>query len=241
MRINYNFAFKDSKLTPWERPAANNLLISDASLDKKLLFIYKEFNSNKILYYPSTIVLALALVLQICNLYPQRIVKKFRSDHNKYQNMVIKLRNLNSSKQKINNRISNIEQFFTQPTTSYLFSYFLQNSVPKGVQINSYAFSDNGFEMNVSAFNIDSLNEFVTLFIESPIILKDSVIINQLSRNETVNSDSSLPSPKLDMEIYGQVRKINIKTREKLYLESEADGLLKKLKRFNNLKQKLRS
>ena len=35
MRINYNFAFKDSKLRPWERPAPPNLLLTDASLEKK--------------------------------------------------------------------------------------------------------------------------------------------------------------------------------------------------------------
>ena len=58
MRLNYNFAFKNSKLTPWERPAPPNLLITDASIDKKLKFIIKHFKSNKELYYPSTFVLA---------------------------------------------------------------------------------------------------------------------------------------------------------------------------------------
>ena len=76
MRLNYNFAFKDSKLTPWERPSPSNLLISDASLDKKLSYIFKQFNSNKGLYYPPTAVLALALFLQLLNFYPKSIVKK---------------------------------------------------------------------------------------------------------------------------------------------------------------------
>ena len=76
MRLNYNFAFKNSKLTPWERPAPPNLLISDASLNKKFLYLLKQFNSNKGLYYPPTIVLALALVVQALNLYPKIIVKK---------------------------------------------------------------------------------------------------------------------------------------------------------------------
>ena len=46
MRINYNFAFKDSKLRPWERPAPPNLLLTDASLEKKLKYIYDGFNNN---------------------------------------------------------------------------------------------------------------------------------------------------------------------------------------------------
>ena len=241
MRLNYNFAFKDSKLTPWERPSPSNLLISDASLDKKLSYIFKQFNANKGLYYPPSIVLALALFLQLLNLYPKSLVKKFERDHNKYQNIEIKLRNLNSKKQRFNKRINDIEEFFTQSTTSYLFSYFLQNSIPKGVQINNYTFSDNGFDIIVSAYNLDSLDEFLTLIIESPVILKDSVIVNKLTRNELSNSKNSLRFPELELEIYGKIKKINNKKREALYLESKANGLLKKLQRFNSLKQKLGS
>tara|TARA_Y100000589_G_C27190111_1_gene644415 strand:- start:1549 stop:2274 length:726 start_codon:yes stop_codon:yes gene_type:complete len=241
MRLNYNFAFKDSKLTPWERPAPPNLLISDVSLDKKFKFILKQFNSNKGLYYPSTIVIGLTLIVHTFNLYPKSIVKKFENDHYKYQSMEIKLRNLNSSKQRFKKRIKNLEEFFTQSTTSYLFSYFLQNSVPKGVQINRYSFSDNGFDITVSAFNLDSLDEFITLLIESPVILKDSVKVNQLTRKESIKSNDSFLLPDLELEIYGKVKKINNKKREALYLESNANGLLKKLKRFNYLKQKLGS
>jgi len=241
MRLNYNFAFKNSKLTPWERPSPPNLLISDASLDKKLSFIFKQFNSNRGLYYPPSIVLALALFFQLLNLYPKSIVKKYQGDHNKYQNIEIKLRNLDSKKQRFNKRINDIEEFFTQSTTSYLFGYYLQNSIPIGVQINNYAFSDNGFDIVVSAYNLDSLDEFVTLLIESPVILKDSVIVNKLRRNEISNSKDSLRLPELELEIYGKVKKINNKKRQALYLESKANGLLKKLQRFNSLKQKLGS
>jgi len=241
MRLNYNFAFKDSKLTPWERPSPSNLLISDASLDKKLSYIFKQFNANKGLYYPPSIVLALALFLQLLNLYPKSLVKKFERDHNKYQNIEIKLRNLNSKKQRFNKRINDIEEFFTQSTTSYLFSYFLQNSIPKGVQINNYTFSDNGFDIIVSAYNLDSLDEFLTLIIESPVILKDSVIVNKLTRNEISDSKNSFQVPELELEIYGKVKKIDNKKRQALYLESKANGLLKKLQRFNSLKQKLGS
>ena len=52
MRIKYNFAFKNSKLSPWERPAPPNLLVTDASIDKKLVFLYQEFNKNAEIFYP---------------------------------------------------------------------------------------------------------------------------------------------------------------------------------------------
>ena len=43
-----------------------------------------------------------------------------------------------------------------------------------------------------------------------------------------------------DLEIYGQTAKIDIKKREDLYKESNANGLLRKLQRFNYLKSLLR-
>ena len=43
-----------------------------------------------------------------------------------------------------------------------------------------------------------------------------------------------------DLEIYGLTEKIDIKKRENLYLESNANGLLRKLQRFNYLKSLLR-
>ena len=45
---------------------------------------------------------------------------------------------------------------------------------------------------------------------------------------------------KFDLEIYGLTEKIDIKKRENLYLESNANGLLRKLQRFNYLKSLLR-
>ena len=45
---------------------------------------------------------------------------------------------------------------------------------------------------------------------------------------------------KFDLQIYGLTEKIDIKKRENLYLESNANGLLRKLQRFNYLKSLLR-
>ena len=63
MRIKYNFAFKNSKLSPWQRPAPPNLLVTDASIDKKLVFLYQEFNKNAEIFYPSSLILILSFVI----------------------------------------------------------------------------------------------------------------------------------------------------------------------------------
>ena len=241
MRINYNFAFKNSKLTPWERPAPPNLLISDASLKKKISYIIDQTKLNKEVIFPSLFILLSSLGIEILTSFPNRNIKNLESDHFQYQVVSQKLSDLESSKTRFRNKIKNIDKYFTQATTSYLFAFYLQSSVPKGVQLNSYTFSDNGFDIIATAFNLDALNEFITLIVESPLILKDSVNIDQVNRKDSPKTGNSDPIPDFEMEIYGAIKKLDVAKRKDLYIESKANGLLQKLKRFNNLKLKLGS
>ena len=240
MRIRYNFAFKDSKLSPWQRPAPPNILVSDASLKKKIIFLYQEFHNNSDLFYPSSLILILSAGIYLLNILPNLTIKKLEADHNQYLLISSKLSDLNLSKQRYRKNLKNLEEYFTEPTSSYLFAFYLQNSVPKGVKINNYSFSDNGFDINVSAYNLDSLNEFITLIIESPIVQKKTITVAQINRiNSNANKEDKI-NTKFDLEIYGLTEKIDIKKRENLYLESNANGLLRKLNRFNYLKFLLR-
>jgi len=238
MRIRYNFAFKDSKLSPWQRPAPPNILVSDASLKKKIIFLYQEFHKNSELFYPSSLILILSAGIYFLNIFPNLTIKKLEADHNQFLLISSKLNDLNLSKQRYRKNLNNVADYFTKPTSSYLFAFYLQNSVPKGVKINSYSFSDNGFDINVSAYNLDSLNEFITLIIESPIVQKKTVTVSQVNRINSNKGDNI--SSKFDLEIYGLIEKFDIKKREALYVESNANGLLRKLNRFIYLKLLLR-
>ena len=240
MRIKYNFAFKNSKLSPWQRPSPPNVLVSDASLYKKIIFLYKEFHRNAEIFYPSSLILILSFGIYLVNIFPNATIKKLESDHNQFLLISKKLSDLDTSKQRFKKTLNDFEEYYSKATTSYLFAFYLQNSVPRGVKIKSYSFSDNGFDINVSAFTLDSLNEFITLIIESPVIKKSSVTINQINRVETNSQKGEKISSTFDLEIYGQTENIDIKKRENLYKESNANGLLKKLQRFNYLKSILR-
>lgn len=235
MRLNYNFAFKNSKLKPWQRPAPPNLLFSDATIENKIKYIYIGFNKNSNLYYPSTFILIVSLGIQIFSIYPKRILKTLENDHYQYTQVANKISNINSSKKRFKQNIKNIEEYFSQPTTSYLFAFYLQNSIPQGLKLNNYYFSDNGFDISASAYNIETLNEFLTLIIESPIIIKETVKVSKINRKESSNSVNNSSDITFEIALYGQTNKLNMKERENLYRESEANGLLKKLKRFNFL------
>ena len=240
MRIKYNFAFKNSKLSPWQRPAPPNLLVTNASIDKKLVFLYREFNKNAEIFYPSSLILILSFGIYLVNIFPNITIKKLEADHKQFTIVSGKLKDIDSSKKRFKKNLNNFEEYFSQSTTSYLFAFYLQNSVPEGVKINSYSFSDNGFDINLSSYSLDSLNQFITLIVESPVIKKSTVTINQINRLESNSREGEKINTSYDLEIYGQTAKIDMKKRENLYQESKANGLLIKLQRFNYLKTLLR-
>ena len=234
MRINYNFAFKNSNLKRWIRPAPPNLLATDASLKKKILYLKDQFIGNPEIFYPPSFILLFALLLQLINIYPS----------NKYilsLDISNKLANLNASKQRFKKNINNLDSYFTEATTSYLFAYYLQNSVPEGVKLLNYSFSDNGFEINANSYTLDSLNQFLTLIIESPVVKKNTVMINQLNRKQISKSNDKSIDFEFDLSVYGEVKKLNLRDRENFYKESDANGLLSKFLRFKNLNKLLGS
>ena len=110
MRINYNFAFKNSKLTPWERPAPPNLLISDASLKKKISYIIDQTKLNKEVIYPTLFILLSSLGIEILTSFPNRNIKNLESDHIEFQVLSQKLSNLDSSKTRFRRKIRNIDK-----------------------------------------------------------------------------------------------------------------------------------
>ena len=78
MRINYNFAFKNYNLKRWLRPAPPNLLVTDASFKKKILYLKDQFIGNPEIFYPPSFILLFALLLQLINIYPSKVSKHLK-------------------------------------------------------------------------------------------------------------------------------------------------------------------
>ena len=240
MLLKYNFAFTNSKLKEWFKPAPPNLLLSDVSFNKKIRYLTKVLQNNRILFYPSSVVILFSILLQLINIYPKQIIKSLEDDHKEFTSINSKISNLNSSKSRFRNNLNNIQDYFYKPTYSYLFAFYLQNAIPKGVKLNSFSFNDNGFDIDASSYNVESLNELITLIIESPVVKRDTVNIENLSRdlNQSTNSKGK---PNYNLKLYGNIMNIDISQREVLYIETKAFGLLKKLQRFNKLKNLLKT
>ena len=73
----------------------------------------------------------------------------------------------------------------------------------------------------------------ISLLIESPIIDENSVLIKRIKRGGGIDENISV-------EITGKILKTNLDSKEYLYNESSAFGLLEKLLRFKKAKLLLR-
>jgi len=240
MSLNYNFAFKNSKLKRWERPAPRNLLTSDISIKKKIIYINQIFKNNPEIFYPPIFILISTLAIQLSTIIPTNNIKRLQSQHREYTVLSQKISTLRSQLDIMKKHLNNISIFFTKPTPIYLFAFYLQNSIPQGVQLNDYSINENGFSIRASSYDIEPLNEMLTLIIESPIINKDSIEIKNISRTGTTANKTN-PFSNVVLEVHGNILKLALKKRQKLYEESSAHGLLRKLLRFNDLNLLIRS
>ncbi len=240
MSINYNFAFKNSNLQKWERKSPSNLLASNVSLKRKLIYIFQLLKNNPAIFYPPSFILISTLSIHIINIYPTKISSSLESDHLEYTKVSQKITTIESKIKEMQKHLNNIKVFYSQATPTYLFAFYLQNSIPQGVQLNDYSISDNGFEITASSPSIEPLNQMLTLILESPIVNKGSVSIKEISRNNTRSNSGSSINSTLILEVHGEILKLTLDKRELLYEESFAYGLSKKLLRFKTLDQLIR-
>ena len=234
MPLNYNFAFKNSELKRWVRPKIKNILASKKTNKEKILYLYQTFKKNPELFYPSSLVLIFVIVIQIVNIYPKNIVKKLESKHIEYELISQKIANSESKIKSLKRYSESIKAFYNNSMTPYLFAFYLQKSLPSSVQLNEYFISENEFVIQASAYEIKSLNEMVTLLINSPVINRQSTSISKISQKD-LNGKINFT-----IDIKGKILKLNQDKRELLYEEASAYGLLKKLSRFKSFSKSLR-
>ena len=234
MPLNYNFAFKNSNLKKWERPKVKNILTSKRTNKEKILFFYQAFKKNPEVFYPPSAILIISFSFQLFSIYPKNIITRLESNHKEFEILSQKISNSTSRIKSMQRFALSVGEFHTASLPSYLFTFYLQKSVPKGVQLNKYSINENGFDIKASAYDIESLNEMVTLLINSPIINSSSMSIDNIIQ------DNSSEKILFSIEIQGKILKLNEKRRQSLYTDASAIGLLNKLNRFTYFSKLIR-
>ena len=224
MSLKYNFALKNNELQRWE-PRGNIKRKKTTSFKEKIELLKKYIKDNPLLFYPQFATIFLVILIQILNLYPSFITRRLKPKHEEYIFVSQRIKRIKTDIKKFKKELNDLKPNFTLITPTYLFTFYIQNSMPINIKLKKYKLNKNFFFLEAESYTLKAINEMITLLIESPIIDEKSVSIKRIKRKADKDSTFSL-------EIAGKILKTNIDSKEYLYNESSAFGLLEKLLRF---------
>jgi len=224
MSLKYNFARNNKELQLWE-PRRNIKSKETTSFKEKIGLLKKYIKNNPLLFYPHFATIFLVILIQILNLYPSFVIRRLKPKHEEYIFVQQRIKRIKTDIKKFKKELSDIKPNFISITPTYLFTFYIQNSMPTNIKLKKYKLNKNFFFLEAEAYTLKAINEMITLLIESPIIDEKSVSIKRIKREGDINSTFSV-------EITGKILKTNINSKEYLYNESSAFGLLEKLLRF---------
>ena len=224
MPLKYNFAHNYKELQKWE-PRGNIESKKITSNKEKFELLKKYIKDNPLLFYPNFSIIFLVILIQIFNLYPSFVVRRLKPKHEEYIFVQQRIKRIKTNIKKFKKELNDLKPNFISITPTYLFTFYIQNSMPTNIKLKKYKLNKNFFFLEAESFTLKAINEMITLLIESPIIDEKSVSIKRIKREGEDDSTFSV-------EIAGKILKTNIDSKEYLYNESSAFGLLEKLLRF---------
>ena len=224
MPLKYNFAHNYKELQKWE-PRGNIKSKKITSYKEKVELLKKYIKDNPLLFYPNFSIIFLVILIQIFNLYPSFVVRRLKPKHEEYIFVQQRIKRIKTDIKKFKKELNELKPNFISITPTYLFTFYIQNSMPTNIKLKKYKLNKNFFFLEAESFTLKAINEMITLFIESPIIDEKSVSIKRIKREGEIDSTFSV-------ELTGKILKTNINSKEYLYNESSAFGLLEKLLRF---------
>ena len=231
MSLKYNFAFKSSDLKKW-KPKNRKNEIKIISNRQKLTYLIEFFKKNPIIIYPHLALFAISFFIQLTNLYPSFIIRRLEPNHQEYLFISQRIKKITNNLNQFKRQLRDIKPNFVSITPTYLFTFYIQNSIPVDIQLEKYKLNSDFFFIKANSYSLKAINEMISLLIESPIIDQRSVIVKKIKREQNNNG-------LINVEITGKVLKTNIASKEYLYKESSAFGLLEKLTRFKETESML--
>ena len=249
---DYNFAKNYKNLKLWKYKGQTiNYSEENNILDQFLNFLksYPEtfllLKSKKILYIPTSFILAAVAILEIISIPPIINIIRLENSHLAYEEKVNALNEINKDREEKFNLLKEHSSLLSTPSPSYLFGYYLQKSIPKNVQLTYYIVDNAGFRIDAISTNLSSANKLISLLMENKLIDNKSMKINKII-NRNNNSDSSMignSSATIDsvsILISGNLVYLPLKDRIQSHKVSEDYGNFEKLSNFVELLELIR-
>ena len=238
--IDYNFINNYSDLNTWNESEVKQEKenLEALKINKKLYNLaisIKGLSANKILYYPSTLILTIILILTSISI-PFRInINRLETIHKEY---VQKISKISSLKQQLNSYIDELvdhESIYASSSQAFLFAYFLQKSTPNDVELKEYLVDKDGFFIKASGSSIKSINKMLTLLVESPLIRSETLLVKRIiTQSNAGSSIMNNTNPSL-FEITGKIKPLSLKSRISHLKSSYNYGYSSKLVNYQEL------
>lgn len=249
---DYNFSNNYENANSWSIEKDVN---TDSNEENKLDYLYSLLKSyptllstlktKKILYIPSLVVLAGVGIIELISLISIINIKKLESTHFEYEDKVNTLNDINRSRESNFQNLIQHTSLMSNPSPSYLFAFFLQETMPKSVQLVDYTVDNTGFKLSAISSDMNSTKKFISLLLENKIIDRNTLKINRLV-SQSSNMEQQGPGESISsnesivLEVSGKLYQLSLKDRIIFNKESENLGIYKKLITYSKLLELLR-
>jgi len=248
---DYNFAKNYENIKDWEFKNQSFRSAESANFVDQFLNLIKSYpnlilliKTKKILFVPTLFVLAGVVIVEIVAIVPAINIKRLESKHYEYEDKVNALNEINIDRENKFTQLQKHASLLSNPSPAYLFGFYLQESLPKNIQLLDYLVDNSGFKLNANSSDLFSTNKFISLLLENKLVDKESIkinrIINQSASNQSSFSEQALPVDSIAIEISGKIVHLPLKQRIESSKSSEDLGKFKKLSDYFELLELLR-
>jgi len=247
---DYNFAKNYENIKSWEfkkqdslKPSPENFLEELTNFIKNYPKLFLFLKKEKIIYLPTLFVLTGVSIIEIISIFPILNIQRLESTHFEYEDKVNALSEINRTREEKFKNLKEYSSLLSNPSPSYLFGYYLQESIPNNVQLIYYIVDNSGFILSANSNNLVSANKFISLLLDNKLVNNDSIeikrIINQVNNEDSSEQQINI-ADSISIEISGKLNHFSLIDRIKSYKESEDNGNLKKLSDYFQLLELIR-
>ena len=239
--IKYNFIKNYQDIQLWEKDLSKvNLKNKSSGKKTEFLISLKEFlKKEKILYIPSLSALSITILINLIGLPSYLNTLRLESKHQEFASNFEEYKNTQSLVKERITDLENYYQLYVLGSPTYTFSFFLQQTIPNDVQVSEFTLDKDGFQINVQAYEIETINNFIDSLLNWPIVKNETIKVRNIVKQQTqegprgprVSSTKEL----FIVEISGKNNIVGISEKLPIFKESYNYGLINKIEKYIKL------
>ena len=237
--IKYNFIKNYQDIQLWEKDLSKLNLKRNSTGSKTAFFIsLREFlKKEKILYVPSLSALSITILFNLIGLPSYLNTLRLESKHQEFASNFEEYKNTQIS---LKDRITDLEnyyQLYVLGSPTYTFSFFLQQTLPNDVQVSEFTLDKDGFQINVQAYKIETINNFIDNLLNWPTVKNETIKVRNIVKQETQEGPTRTSRTKelFIVEISGKNNIVGISEKLPIFKESYNYGLINKIEKYIKL------